>query len=446
MEVVNSGRIDLNPDTERTSPSGETPAGETGPATIDVAVAAEEIRAKCGSLQGEIVLGIGSDQVLLRVIDLPPVEDAELADMAELQVDKFSPFPVETMVVSHEILQRNDDGVRVLIAAVREEVVNYLGDLLAAAGIKPTRVDAAVMGWWHLLHHSGAVAALGRHAALLVDDPAPQLIVADDSVPIAFQSLGSMEIAEGTDLAHEIGGEISYALMSLELERGGAGARTVSAWTTDASPPGLAAALAEEASCEVDEKPLDSLGSASEGLARRAADVTSLVDLTPAAWRQAEAVRSFKRRIITATAVVLGVWLACMIALWGGTAYQRSRLAALEALQQQWAEPALEVRDLRRRVVTIERYMDRTYSVLECLREVSRLQPEGVDLTQFSYKKADGVDIAGEAAGVGLVYDFKNALDASNLFGETTLLGPRTDTRKRKEVFEISIPLPGGEE
>ena len=126
----------------------------------------------------------------------------------------------------------------------------------------------------------------------------------------------------------------------------------------------------------------------------------------------------------------------------GGLAWQGRRLAFLQAEQARWRAPALEVRDLRRRVFMIRRYQDRTYSALECLREISRVQPGGIDLSSFNYRKGEEVRISAAATAVELVYEFKNALDESALFGEASLQGPRTDRRKGREVFDVVLALP----
>jgi len=99
---------------------------------------------------------------------------------------------------------------------------------------------------------------------------------------------------------------------------------------------------------------------------------------------------------------------------------------------------------MRRRVFMIKRYMDRSDSALECLREISALQPRGIDLTSFSYRKGETLRISGEAETVDQVYSFKSKLEGSTLFVGAKLQGPRRDRKKRKEVFDIDLRLHGG--
>jgi hypothetical protein len=149
--------------------------------------------------------------------------------------------------------------------------------------------------------------------------------------------------------------------------------------------------------------------------------------------------------MLAVAVTLVGLWGVAAMGVYGGLRYEESRLAALRAERERWRQPALDVRTLRRRVFMIERYNDFSRSSLECLREICLLQPAGVELTSFTYRKDDSVKLSGRAANVGQVYDFKSKLDASALFGETTLTGPTLDRRTNEQIFGIDIQLPGGE-
>jgi hypothetical protein len=85
-------------------------------------------------------------------------------------------------------------------------------------------------------------------------------------------------------------------------------------------------------------------------------------------------------------------------------------------------------------------------SALECLREISVVQPKGIDLTSFTYRKGDAVKIAGEALNSDLVYQFSKKLDGSNLFQDVQLKAVNEDRRRGKTVFDVDIKLRGGEQ
>jgi hypothetical protein len=417
-------------------------AGPPGPEAS--AARAAMIRAECAGLKPPVALGLPSDQALLRVVSLPTTDDAELAGMVQLQVDKLSPFPVEAMVVAYEILARRNDGRQVLIAAARTETVDALGAMLAAAGLRAARVDVAALGWWRLLADAGEIPPQGRQLVLLLHEGAPEVIVFEDALPIAFHSLSglaSQAQAEWTrDMAHEVG----YTLLSVELEHGSA-ACPISVWHPEgAEPAGLLAALRRERPQDVSSRSLSVLGGVSAGLARRLAAGPGRLDLTPAVWRTSAQARGFRKRMLLAAGGLLALWGLAVAAVLGGLSFEKIRLSGLKAQEAVLHPAAVEVKEMRRRVRLIQGYMNRTDSALECLREVCASLPDGIEFPLLSYRKGEGVKISGVAQSVEQVYDFKKSLDASPLFRKVVLKGPVEQSGKQR--FDLDLIARGAAE
>ena len=438
LRMTGSGMIDLS--TEAVAgedSSGEDEAGE--PAVVSVA---DRIKKDLGRLKGSLTVGLASGNLIVRVVDLPEVEDDELQGIVELQIDKVSPFPLESMVVSCEILRKDEGSCRVLAVAVREEVVSSVGELVENAGLSPSRIDAAVLGWCRLLADAGEVDPEGRHAVIIMDRSAVEVIVFQDGVPAVFRSLPGADEVGDESFADETAREVGYTLMSLELEQGQAGgAPTVTLWKRGELSTRLAECLKEECSGRLTVRELDDLPSVCEGLVRRNFAAGGL-DLTPQTWTANRLAVAFKHRMATVGVLLLVLWLALVGGVWGLLYYQQRVLESLMATSEAMKGPAMEVRDLRRRVFTIRSYMEQPGSALECLRGISEVQPIGIDLTDFRYRKGGSVKIAGEADDVDLVYNFKDKLDTSDLFLETSLTGPRG--YKGKQVFDIVMKLPEG--
>lgn len=399
-------------------------------------------------LDGTLTLGLPSEQILMRVVKLPAVPDDELTGMVQLQVDKLSPFPVENMVVSYEILEKGKDFYHVLVAAIKNDVVDQLGKLLADADIFPSRVDSDVLGWARLLKEADVVAKTGRQIVILLSDSVPEIIVFQDGLPIVFRSLSGQGPLSNDEFASEIAGETANTIMSIELEHGVSKSCSLSVWCHNAPPEKLEESLRQTCPYEFSIRSISELPSVSEGFARRSADGGQLLDLTPLSWRVSGDEKLFKQRVMIAGGATVGLWALCVIFFLGGLFYQQNKLKILQAEFELTQKPAKEVLDMRRRVNIIKRYSDRTYSALECLREVVGILPEGIDLTSFEYKRASGpptVTINALASAVDAVYEFKNGLDGSKLFLKGALKGPVT--QKDKQAFQIDMKLPvGGEE
>ena len=393
-----------------------------------------------------LMLGIESENLLLRVMHLPLIEDPlERAAMVRLQVDKISPFPSDNSVVSHEILAlRDDDTAVILAAAVQSDVANTLADMLGPAGLVPVRLDAEIMGWFRVLRQSGKVPESGRHLLMVVTNYVPHLIVVQDGCPTLFRVAANLADLPEEERAGELAEELTQTLMSIELEHGTL-KTSIHAWHEGHLPEGWMEPMREQFHCDVTAKPLSDLPPLLEGLAHRGLD-SDCLDLTPSSWHDIEDEQQFRRNLLRWASGVVAVWLLGIGILTGGVAFERHSLRRLQEENARWAPRALQVRQMRRRVNTIKRYMDTSYSALECLREISAMLPGGVELTSFNYRKGEYVRLTGEAPQVNAIYDFKNRIDRSEMFGESTLVGPRRDPRKRVESFEINIQLPGGAE
>lgn len=429
------------------------------------------IKNACGHIKGERCAGLPSDKTLMRVVDLPTSDPAEMKGMADLQVDKFSPFPVEHMDVALEVLSQKEKSSRVLIVAVQRQIVESFGKALGAAGLLPHWIDVQVMGWWFLLEEQGAIPEKGRAVILLLEKTGTELIVCQDGSPVVFRSLGLGQGLSEEEYFSELADETAYTLTTLEAERGAADSVKIGLWygtvkappkvvVPDAVPPeaqppagGPPAALVEKlreaCGVEVDSRSLDSLPPLTEGLARRiAAKGDTALNLAPPEWRTQESGRRTKKSLLIASAAFFAVWLVGIFAFIGGLKIQENRRDQLKSSVTVLEQSATKVKELKDKITSFEQYADRSRSALECLREISALLPEGVDLSSFSYKKGSSLSLRGECATPEPIYNYVQALQQSPLFTEVKTEGVRSKMSQggvQKSEFSLTASLPGEE-
>lgn len=452
---------------------------------------AAALKSALGRTASDLCVATPPDKVLMRVVDLPTADAAEMRGMAELQVDKFSPFPVEHLAISLEVLSQKENSSRVLIAAIQRDLITALGEGLGKAGLRPHWIDVEVMGWWYLLKEQGQVPDKGRRVFLLLDTSGTDLVISQDGIPVVFRSLGAAAGLSEGEYYSEIADEVGYTLTALEAERGTAEGARLSLWTwgNELPPklvvPGgaqgpaqpaagepsreLVSKLREVCAVDVETRRLESLPPLSEGLARRAllrrgfrlregyggqvagqaaARGAMMLDLAPAEWRSREQARSTYKSLLVATAVFLVVWLTGVSAFVGGLAWQKSRLLQVKNTVSRMEGPAEEIRTLKEKVASFEQYADRSHSMLECLREVTELLTPGIDLTSFVYRKGNSVSLRGEADSAEPIYNFFQAMEKSPLFVKVKPEAVRQKNQGgvSKSEFSLTADLPGGEE
>ncbi len=423
-------------------------------AALEPTALAAAIMSQIPTLHGEVVLSVAPDQALMRVVELPSIDPAEVEEMVRLQADKLSPFSGDKMATSWEVLKTTDSSCRVLIVTVRRTVLDFLGDVCSKAGLKIVRIDADVMAWWRILRDAGAVGAAGRQVLILLAPEGGVIMASEDGSPISFKPVGVASGVEDGEYASEIFNEVGSMLLSLDLDHGEKALARLDVWHGISGFEGIVERLREEYGKDVVTSPLDSLPSVSEGLARRAysppfsfrtnSGLQSAVDLVPRGWRVSVDAAHLKKQVITGMIVLFGVWLLGMMILSAG---YRSSLRKVKRIEQRMAGlqgPSDDVRALQRQVNSFEQYLDRKWSALECLLEISSLLPSDLSLTSFQFKKGKNVVVRGESQSVEPIIDFNERLVASSLFGavEMGAIQPRKRKDQTVQTFQMNIAIP----
>ena len=101
---------------------------------------------KASGLKGKrVALGVASQRVVVRQLELPWVPRSELKSALPLQVQEYLPMSVEDSVLDFHVTEElNDEQGRrlrgLLVAAAREAVLSNVG-AVQAAGLQPVSVD-----------------------------------------------------------------------------------------------------------------------------------------------------------------------------------------------------------------------------------------------------------------------------------------------------------------
>lgn len=403
------------------------------------------VTAALAKLRGSLTVALPSRLTLMRVVRLPTTDVAEIGDMAALQVDKFSPFPVEYMAVGHEIVQQDDKSSLVLIGACRREWLDRLGELCRRAGKLPEAVDVSALGWWQLLRQENHVPEKGSALVLIIEDRIADLIVARDGAPLVIRTLEGPREAEAANVGAEVAEEIHFTLASLETEWGLPVGGPLQIWRRKALSADFATSIETACGLPTELHVLESLPNLSEGIARRAlARGPHLLDLAPAEWKSEIRARRLRRSLALALGMFALVWLTAVAIVIGLLQYQKRQAAALQQELAGLREPARAVEQLKSQVRSLERYVDPAHSALECLREITERLPPGVELTALTYKKYGQVAVRGEADESDPIYDFFQALEQSRLFVAVKPEGVTQQQRggRFRSQFRLTLELP----
>jgi len=400
-------------------------------------------------MRGSVCASISAHDALLRILTLPSTDMEELAGMVDLQVGKISPFPVEDMVVSFEVLTSEENSSLVLIAAVQRK---YL-DKLHEDGIPARHVDIDLIAWWHGLCAEGLTDKDGRVIYLFMREECADMIVAEDGAPLLLRSMLVRDDMSTQDYHDILVEEFHYTLTALEADWGPAHGTELVILNKDGIESGIESRFREGEEITVKTIAIDKLMPLSELLVRRRTEKNGhCIDLVPEDWRQSERDALIKHRLLRACGVFAIVWLTVFVSIFGYTQWEKSSAEKYAKCSKALQEPAKKSQEMQMRILALERYSDRTYSALGCLRETSVLLPGALELLSFSFKKESDVSLRGVADTTSAteIYNYFKLLENSGKF--ESLKGQKVSVANRRGVgrcsqFQVTLVLPkaGGE-
>ena len=102
-------------------------------------------------LPKHVRIGVANARIVVRVLELPPVEDDKtLAAAVRFQAEQELPIPLDQAVLDFQRLDLIESPtgpkLRCLVVVARRELVTGLLDAARAAGLKPTGVDLSAFG------------------------------------------------------------------------------------------------------------------------------------------------------------------------------------------------------------------------------------------------------------------------------------------------------------
>src|SRR3954447_21973316 len=144
---------------------------------VDVDALADRLRSFFGEhdLPKKVRLGVASQKMAVRVMELPAIENEQELDAAiRFQAQDELPMPLEQAVLDHRLLERIDDEqggrMRILVVAARRDSVEHLLAAARRAGLTPELVDLSAFAMIRALYvpeHS--------HYAVSDESSAPEL-------------------------------------------------------------------------------------------------------------------------------------------------------------------------------------------------------------------------------------------------------------------------------
>lgn len=120
-----------------------------------VAAELENIFEKMKYHPSRIVTTVSTNNLLVRNLELPLMSEDELAESIKWEADDQLPFPVNLASMDYLILEKDESTMKILLVAVKEDIIENFLQPFNNIGIKPDVVNVQPMALLSLLEYQG---------------------------------------------------------------------------------------------------------------------------------------------------------------------------------------------------------------------------------------------------------------------------------------------------
>jgi type IV pilus assembly protein PilM len=182
---VRRGQVVLERVGQAGLPDGAVVDGEViDPAAVAIAIKDLWRRTRISSRR--VIIGVANQRVVVRLVDLPWMQPAELRSSLAFQAGDYLPIPVDQTELDYAVIGEHEAAggqrlLRVLLVAAQKEMLAGHLEAVRAAGLRPAGDDLNPIA---LLRSLGPVAGFEEGAEALVDVGArvTNLVVHDNGV------------------------------------------------------------------------------------------------------------------------------------------------------------------------------------------------------------------------------------------------------------------------
>ena len=412
-----------------------------------------------------VLCAIPGDVATTKNIEIPSVDHEEIESIIALQASRFTPFSKDEILTSYiKLGSPKPNFTRVLLVVVKREAVKERLSWIKAAGLKVETVifvPEAITRFYAKVYSSPkSDTPVGL---IEVNRQSTNFIVMARGTTVMFRNvpLGTEHLVGGGDSEKELIDGIKASVDAYEQE--GIGIKPAQFHLTFSHPilTGLVAPLAETLGGKVSVTPYTTMVNTSktikEALAKDFTDESALdviatgvtagkceTDLVPQEIRDHRAVSQKGRETLTAGILILASLVFIGVGLLSKV-YLKDRFLK-ENLIAKYSTQRQEVQNLESmisRTRILRQYLEVRTLPLEAIRELFRIIPQEIYLTNITNDDAGNLSIQGVSESMSKVFSFVTALEESPFFDgvKTKSTAAKKDHGKDVASFEIVMKL-----
>ncbi|MDD4107060.1 MAG: type IV pilus assembly protein PilM [Candidatus Shapirobacteria bacterium] len=215
LENIGEAKLELNESSQ--NDSGKR-WGEIGKA-IKTIISDNKIKTK------QVVAALPENEVISRLVRLPPLKDSEIMDALRFEAETFVPYPLEEVSLDYEIIEKDEAGrLNVFVIAARNELISAYIKLFKSLGLDLMAIESPSVAFRRMARNS--VGSIERLVVLNIGEKFSDIfnvykgnVYFSRSLPIGGESLTrAVSLGLGLDLVSAEEYKKAYGIKEEELE------------------------------------------------------------------------------------------------------------------------------------------------------------------------------------------------------------------------------------
>lgn len=103
----------------------------------------------------QAVACIPEDEVVSRLVNLPPLKDAEIMDALKFEAETFVPYPLDQVTIDYEVVEKDDNGrLKIFVVAAKTDLIKSFINLFRSIGIELIALESPAIAMRRVIKSS----------------------------------------------------------------------------------------------------------------------------------------------------------------------------------------------------------------------------------------------------------------------------------------------------
>ena len=103
----------------------------------------------------QVVASLSENDVISRMVRLPPMKDSEIMDALRFEAETFVPYPLDEVSIDYEVIEKDDAGrLSVFVIAARNDLIQAYVKLFKSLGLELIAIESPSVSYRRVVKNS----------------------------------------------------------------------------------------------------------------------------------------------------------------------------------------------------------------------------------------------------------------------------------------------------